>query len=52
MLPPFFIDTTNTIVFFVFAKFFDICLKLLTFISNSIFKHARRLSADGAIEGA
>ena len=52
MFTSFLIDTTNIIVFFDSTKFSVICLKLLTFISNSIFKHARRLSADGAIEGA
>ena len=48
----FLIDTANIRVFFDSYKFFDICLKLLTFISNSIFKDARRLSADRAIGNA
>lgn len=52
MLPPFFIDTTNILVFFDSAKFSDICLKHLTLISNSIFKPPWRLNGDGAIEGA
>ena len=52
MLPPFFIDTTNIIVFFVSAKFSDIYFLLLTLISNSIFKPPWRLNGDGAIEGA
>ena len=48
----FLIDTTNIIDFFDSCKFSDICLKLLTFISNSIFKPPWRLNGDGAIEGA
>lgn len=51
-MSPFFIDVTNIIAFFVSAKFSDVYLKLLTFISNSIFKPPWRLNGDGAIEGA
>jgi hypothetical protein len=52
MLPPFFIDTTNILVFFVSAKFYGICLKLLTLINIGIFKPPWRLNGDGVTEGA
>ena len=48
----FFYYTTNIRVFFDSTKFSDICLKLLTFISDSIFKPPWRLNGDGVIEGA